>query len=166
MIRGLMCAAAAFGFVMSAAAVPTNPASVQSTLTSAGATGVTADPGQGDYVITYGSIDPGTGSTVNFTARLMRCENNANCKTVLQFANFDMERTVRPADYEAINAYNDSYPFGRAYIYTYDDGNFAFGVDYVTDLDDENQFGTNEVETFKIVLGSFLDHMIQSGLVN
>lgn len=159
MIRKLALIGAAFGLSLSASAVPTTSTDVARIFEANGITNIDADPAEGDTALVSGSIDLGAGTPVNFTARIMRCEDGANCRTVLIFANFDLGREVRTNDYVAVNSYNDSYPYGRAYVFVDQDGMASVGVDYVVDLEDENAFGENEVETFRIVVSSFIDHI-------
>lgn len=159
MIRKLALLGAAFGLSLSAAAVPTSSTDIARIFEANGITNIEADPAEGDFALVSGSVDIGTDTPVNFTARVMRCEDGANCRTVLMFANFDLGREVRASDYVAVNGYNDSFPYGRGYVYVDQDGMASIGVDYVVDLEDENAFGENEVETFQIIVSSFIDHI-------
>ena len=160
MIRTVFAATSVLMLSATASAVPITPADVGAVLSANDVLDVEIDPIEAgsDFAIGSGTVDLG-GSTVNFTTRIMRCDDGITCKTVLMFANFALGRPARPGDYEAVNSYNDTYPFGRAYVYVDENGDASVGVDYVVDLEDENVFGANEVSTFGIILSSFLDQM-------
>ena len=56
--------------------------------------------------------------------------------------------------------YNDSYPFGRAFLIgDPDTEGYMVGIDYSISLADENDYGQQEVSLFFIILDSFITHM-------
>ncbi len=68
---------------------------------------------------------------VFYFVRAMDCAGGA-CSTLMFFANFDLGRDATPADFNAVNAFNERQVFGRAYVVEDRD---TVGVDYVIDLD-------------------------------
>ncbi len=68
---------------------------------------------------------------VGFFVRALDCEKAA-CSTLVFFANFQLGRPVRDADYRVLNRFNDGQVFGRAYALESID---EIGVDYVVELD-------------------------------
>jgi hypothetical protein len=137
---------------------PVTAETVEAVLADHGVTDITFYPDEGDSIGSLEGLYPDL--DVGFSVRLLRCEDGPDCFTALFFANFDLERTPEASDYFDMNSYNDTYPFGRAYVYEDEDGTAAIGVDYVVDLEDENVFGDNEVATFGVILSSFIDHMV------
>ncbi len=166
MIRSALLAAT-FGlasFALPAYAVPATVDEVMEILRDNGVENLERDDSFDEFTHVYGSLKVGDDDPVVFTTRVMRCDQQDQCRTILMFANFDMGRPLEPSDYETVNGYNESYPFGRAYVFNDEEANeVTIGIDYVVDLEDENAFGTNEVNTFQIIIGSFFEHMMESG---
>ena len=166
MIRSalLVAAAALATFAVSARAEPASVEEIMEVLRENGAEDLERDDSSEEFTQIYGSLRVDAEEPVMFTTRVMRCNMLDKCSTVLMFANFDMGRPLAQDDYVTVNAYNDSYPFGRTYLYNNEDTNeVTIGIDYVVDLEDENTFGSNEINTFRIILNSFFEHMIESG---
>ena len=77
-------------------------------------------------------VATGTAGEFEFYVRGLACSGApAACENIIFFANFDLGRTITPADYRIVNTYNDSQVFGRAYVLQ--DKN-SVGVDYVIEL--------------------------------
>ena len=74
----------------------------------------------------------GSAGAFSFFVRTMGCSGEPlACDTLMFFANFELGREVSPADYRAVNAFNDSQVFGRAYVLARQS---QVGVDYVIEL--------------------------------
>ena len=74
----------------------------------------------------------GSAGAFSFFVRAMGCSGEPPaCDTLMFFANFELGRDVSPADYRAVNAFNDSQVFGRAYVL---ERQSQVGVDYVIEL--------------------------------
>lgn len=100
------------------------------------------------------SMITGTIDDVKFIADVRDCEaDRTGCLTVLFFANFRLGRETVSDDYIQANAYNDRRTWGRAYVLVDE-----IGVDYAVGLNDENEFGENEIEIWKLVLSAFKEH--------
>lgn len=100
----------------------------------------------------------------NFTVRLMDCDETRTCRSSLTFATFDMDGTPDISAFQKINDYNDSYPFGRAFLIGAPDRQgYMVGIDYAISLADENNYGQQEVNLFFIILDSFIAHMQDDG---
>ena len=150
MIRHFIAAGILASVSTFAYAVPVSPQDVIRVLKANGATDVSSETDEdGNGVEVYGTIND-----VNFIANAIDCNpGNTSCKAILFFANFDLDRAAMPEDYVKANEYNDGRTWGRAYVL--DD---QIGIDYAVDLYDENRFGTNEVETWGVIIDSFLEH--------
>ena len=88
-------------------------------------------------------IDSKTGAPVafgkagdfNFVARAMNCSGiPKSCEELMFFANFPLGRPLRVTDLVAVNNYNESQVFGRAYVVRPGAGDGEVGVDYVIEL--------------------------------
>jgi hypothetical protein len=155
MLKSLAIAATATLFATTASAVPATPEAVEALLASMNTTDIVSETIDDTIV----RID-GTRQGYNFTVRLMDCTEGTNCVSSMIFATFNMDTRPQLADFTSVNEYNDSYPFGRAFLIgdTETDG-FLVGVDYAVSLSDENALGTDEVNLFFVILNSFVGHM-------
>jgi Putative bacterial sensory transduction regulator len=71
-------------------------------------------------------------------AELMDCpdETFEGCRSVLLFANFELDGKISPDDVAHVNTFNDSQPLGRAYYFTGQEGRpDQVGVDYRISFD-------------------------------
>ncbi len=143
-------AGAAIAIAGAASAVPVTPQEVRDVLSANGATELNIIPTENSTSSQVsGKIDG-----VNFVADVRVCgDDRKDCKAVLLFANFSLDRDALPEDYVHMNDYNDRRTWGRAYVLP-----DQIGVDYAVDLYDENAFGRNEVETWQVILSSFREH--------
>lgn len=94
-----------------------------------------------------------------YSVRMMDCVDDRGCNSVMQFATWSMDGSPDFEMYEKINHYNDSYPFGRAFIYQGGEEGYSVGVDYVIDLSDEQNYNDDDVEMFFNVIESFVGHL-------
>ena len=70
--------------------------------------------------------------SIQFWVRALDCAGAPKaCSTLMFFANFELGREATPADYKAVNAFNDRQVFGRAYLLP---AKNLVGVDYVLEL--------------------------------
>lgn len=70
--------------------------------------------------------------SIQFWVRALDCAGAPKaCSTLMFFANFELGRDAGPADYQAVNAFNDRQVFGRAYLLP---AKNLVGVDYVMEL--------------------------------
>lgn len=74
----------------------------------------------------------GRAGEVSFFVRALSCAGRPPaCENLMFFANFELGRAATTQDYRAINSFNDSQVFGRAYIL---EDQRQIGVDYVIEL--------------------------------
>lgn len=159
MLKTLAMAAIAAMFAPTVSAVPATPEAVEALLSSMNATEIQTETVDETVV----GIDA-TRQGYAFTVRLMDCTDSTNCVSAMIFATFNMAGRPMLADFTHLNAYNDTYPFGRAFLIgdTDTDG-YLVGVDYSLSMADENMLGTNEINLFFVILDSFITHMQEAG---
>lgn len=89
------------------------------------------------------SIDSSSGAPVavaelgdyKFFVRAMNCSGTPkSCSELMFFANFPLGRALSVQDLVAVNNYNESQVFGRAYVLRSSGQNGEVGVDYVIEL--------------------------------
>ena len=99
-------------------------------------------------------------NTYNFSVRMMDCSDEGRCRSVMMFSNFNMAGAPDIDQYNRINHFNDSRPFGRAFLLgqPYEE-DYKVGVDYVIDISQENNFNAADLDLFFIVVDSFVEHM-------
>ena len=97
---------------------------------------------------------------INATVRLGNCGDDGRCGYVMMFATFDLGVPADKEVFDKTNFYNDSYPFGRAFILDNEDeaASDIVGIDYTVDLSNEANFDTDDLETFKSVLDAYVAH--------
>jgi len=98
-----------------------------------------------------------------FLVRGMECSGAPKaCASLLFFANFGMASAPTQADFEAINRFNDSQLYGRAYIIP---ARNEVGVDYVIELDGgvSTENLSRNVARWADVVGAFVAHMSGAG---
>jgi hypothetical protein len=126
---------AAFAALVMATAAPAladtksalTPDEVMSVLDAAG-----LKPRLSQDLATGAPVFLGSAGNINFVVRALNCSGSpAACENLLFIANFDLERPVAPEDYVAINRFNDSQLFGRAYVLA---GSNQVGVEYVLEM--------------------------------
>ncbi|MEL6111556.1 MAG: YbjN domain-containing protein [Pseudomonadota bacterium] len=72
----------------------------------------------------------------SFTVRTLDCSGRPQrCTTLMFFANFELGRRITGGDFVAINNFNESQVFGRAYVLRSSGEKGEVGVDYVIELD-------------------------------
>lgn len=152
-----LSAAATLG--LAAQAGPVTPSEAETVLESYGAT-LTGSAGVGDTAHTIDATLDG----VNITVRLGNCGEDGRCGYAMFFSTFDLGQ---PADLQTLartNAYNDSYPFGRAFVIPSEDGQSdVVGIDYVIDLQGDSALETSDVGRFAEVLSSYVNHWTSAG---
>ena len=155
MLKSLAIAALAAFAASTASAVPATPEAVEALLESMNTTDIVTETID-DTIVRIDATRQG----YNFTVRLMDCTEGTNCVSSMIFATFNMDARPTLTDFTNVNEYNDSYPFGRAFLIgdTETDG-YLVGVDYAVSLTDENTFGADEVNLFFVILNSFIAHM-------
>lgn len=94
------------------------------------------------------------------TLRLTDCEPDIGCQVAIIFATFDPPADVPPVQLlDAANRYNDSYPFGRAFVLPNNDGSVrAIGVDYSLDLRNETSLDAVDLNLFYQIVVAYTDH--------
>lgn len=124
-------------------------AGLEATLTEDARTGTPVAQGQiGSYI---------------FVVRGMECSGAPTaCGALLFFANFGMGAAPSQADFEAVNRFNDSQLYGRAYIIA---SRNEVGVDYVIELDGGVSMDnlSRNVARWADVVGAFVAHMSGGG---
>lgn len=139
---------------LTAQAAPVSPSEAEDVLEAYGAT-LTASSGAGENAHTIDATIEG----VNITVRLGSCGEDGRCGYAMFFSTFDLGQ---PADLQTLartNAYNDSYPFGRAFVIPSEDGSSdVVGIDYVIDLTGDASLDADDVARFAEVLSSYVNH--------
>tara|TARA_R110000787_G_scaffold59109_1_gene134014 strand:+ start:4264 stop:4743 length:480 start_codon:yes stop_codon:yes gene_type:complete len=155
MLKSLALAIAAASMVLTASADAGNPEAVAQMLRNSDSTNVGIE-----WVDdTIARIDASRDG-YNYSIRMMDCNDAQYCVSNMIFATFDMVGAPGMADYMKINEYNDSYPFGRAFLIgSPDEDSYVIGVDYTFMTSDENVLGKEEVDLFFVILDSFVKHM-------
>ena len=155
MFKPLAVAMSATCLAFAASANPASPDSVSGLLQGMDSTDVVIE-----WIDDSTARVDATRNGYNFTVRLMDCDESKKCKSSLTFATFDMDGTPDIGEFQKINDYNDSYPFGRAFLIgDPDTEGYMVGIDYSISLADENDYGQQEVSLFFIILDSFITHM-------
>jgi hypothetical protein len=159
MLKPLALAIAAASMAFTASATPGNPEAVAEMLRNSDSANVEIE-----WVDdTIARIDANRDG-YNYSIRMMDCNADQYCVSNMIFATFDMDGSPALADYIKINEYNDSYPFGRAFLIGGpDEDGYVIGVDYTFMTSDENVLGEEEVNLFFVVLDSFVKHMQEEG---
>ncbi len=159
MLKSLALALAAASIAFAASADAGNPDSVAAMLRDTNSTNVEIE-----WVDdTIARIDASRDG-YNFSIRMMDCNADQYCISNMIFATFDMAGSPALADYMKVNEYNDSYPFGRAFLIGQpDEDGYVIGVDYTFMTSDENVLGKEEVDLFFVILDSFVTHMQEEG---
>lgn len=141
-----------------------SPASAQmkSAVTAAELQSILADAGMSVTMIedaqTGSPVATAQSGAVQFWVRALDCAGAPkSCSTLMFFANFELGRAATPADYQAVNGFNDRQVFGRAYLIP---GRNQVGVDYVVELDGGVAPGniSGNVARWVDVIGAFIDH--------
>lgn len=77
----------------------------------------------------------------------------------MMFSTFDLGQTADADTLVRTNSYNDSYPFGRAFVVpSGEEGNDLVGIDYVIDLSGEAVLDAGDIAQFQEVLQSYIAH--------
>lgn len=100
-----------------------------------------------------------------FTVRAMNCGGSPQaCKELMFFANFKLGRQLTVRDFFAINQFNESQVFGRAYVLLSSGENGEVGVDYVIELNGgvTKDHVTQNVERWSDVVTTFINSMTAS----
>ena len=155
MLKPLAIAATAALFATTASAAPATPEAVEVMLTAMDTTEIQTERVD-DTIVRIDATRQG----YKFTVRLMDCTDGTACVSSMIFATFNVDARPTLADFTHINEYNDSYPFGRAFLIgdTETDG-YLIGVDYAFSMADENALGADEINLFFVILDSFIAHM-------
>lgn len=107
----------------------------------------------------------GTVGEHNFTVRSMNCSGNPKaCSEFMFFANFQLNRPITVGDFVAINNYNETQVFGRAYVLRSSGRSGEVGIDYVIELDGGVSLDhvTQNVERWGDVVTAFIESMTAS----
>lgn len=99
-----------------------------------------------------------------YSIRMTYCGDVSGCGAAIMFATFRMPGAPDLEMYRTINAYNDTTPFGRAFLLEpgAEDDTYAVGVDYVLDLSNEGRLDRTDVEMFADILDTFVIHMSET----
>ena len=162
MIRSALTAAACGLVALGTSATPVSPEDASSVLLAAGSE--TAE-------VTWLSEDiariDGKYGDYFYSVRMMNCDSEAQCSTAMIFATFTMTGVPGLSTYEKINEYNDSLPFGRAFLLMSEvEDNYIVGVDYSLDLAHEHDLTKQDMELFMNILLQFTGHMSGNNDVN
>ena len=156
MLKASYClAASAFLLAGMANAEPITPEDARQLLASVDAeTGDLPDEDGSVYVLDFRL------NGLSQTLRLTDCEPDSGCKLAIIFATFDPPADVPPVQLlDAANRYNDSYPFGRAFVLPNNDGSVrAIGVDYSLDLRNETSLDAVDLNLFYQIVVAYTDH--------
>ena len=69
-----------------------------------------------DKLVLKGTTKLSGGQKINFILRTRDCKGKPlACETLMFFANFDLGREIKPADFKTLNKFNDTSVFGRSY---------------------------------------------------
>ncbi len=150
----LLAIAAAASVSFAAHATPISPSQAEDVIESAGATLTGSQPaGEGSH-----TIDASLGE-VNITVRLGNCAEDDTCGYAMMFSTFDLGQAADANTLAKSNSYNDSYPFGRAFVVpSEDEGGDLVGIDYVIDLSGEAELDAGDIAQFEQVLKSYIAH--------
>lgn len=95
----------------------------------------------------------------NATVRLGNCDEEDRCSYAMMFATFNLGRTADEAVLTKTNHYNDSFPFGRAFVLKgNDETGDVVGVDYAIDISSDASFDATDLARFEEILAAFVDH--------
>ncbi|WP_084395766.1 YbjN domain-containing protein [Henriciella aquimarina] len=155
-MRTLIASLAAAGFAFAAQAAPITPSQAEDVVEAAGAT-LSASEGVGEdaHVIDAKFAD----MDLNFSVRLGNCDEMDQCGYAMLFSTFELEQAASSETLAKTNSYNDSYPFGRAFVIPGSEGaGDIVGIDYVIDLSEEAALNPGDIERFKEILNSYFTH--------
>lgn len=138
---------------LAAAAKPITPSQAEDLLADYGAN-LSASTAVGEDAHT---IDAQIGD-INMTVRLGGCDENGFCNYAMMFATFDLGSAADETTLMKTNGYNDSFPFGRAFVVPGDDGNDIVGIDYVVDISSEANLDATDIARFEEILSSYINH--------
>lgn len=139
-----------------ASATPVTPNEAEDIIETYGASLIGSSPAGDNAHVIDAKFD-----TLNFSVRLGDCDAADQCSYAMMFATFDLGQKASAGTLEKTNAYNDSYPFGRAFVIpsgTEPDASDAVGVDYVVDLSNETEFDNEDIARFETVLSTYISH--------
>ncbi|MEM5517858.1 YbjN domain-containing protein [Henriciella sp. AS95] len=152
MKTALLLASAAF-LGMTATAQPMTASDAEDVLTNYGAT-LTSSTAVGEDAHTIDAqIDD-----INMTVRLGGCDADALCSYAMMFATFDLGAAADQSTLEKTNGYNDSFPFGRAFVIPGEDGEDIVGIDYVIDISSDANLDGADIARFEEILNSYITH--------
>ena len=158
MLKPLALAALSVSMVHAATAEPISPRDASKLLKDMGSTGVSIK-----WVNDETARIEATLKDYFFNVRLMNCNDEGLCASSMIFATFSMDGSPSFSEYQHINEYNDSYPFGRAFLLDSSDADeYVVGVDYSADISAENDFTEGDVDMFFVILNSFVTHMSEA----
>lgn len=140
---------------LAAHADPITPSQAEDVIEAAGAT-LSASEASGEF---SHAIDARIGD-VNITVRLGGCDADTGlCNYAMMFSTFDLGQKANEQTLFKTNSYNDSYPFGRAFVIPgQDDSGDIVGVDYVIDLSGEASLDPEDIGMFQEILSSYVTH--------
>lgn len=154
-MRFTICLAAAT-MALAAHAGPITPSQAEDVIEAAGGTlSESRAAGDDSHVIDAKFED----ANLNFSIRLGDCDDTGACKYAMMFATFDLGEAATTDTLVKSNAYNDSYPFGRAFVIPgEEEAGDVVGIDYVLDLSSEATLDTGDMALFKDILNSYFTH--------
>lgn len=151
-----LLALAATAATLSAQAAPITPEAAKAVVEASGAT-VNSEGSSGANAYVLDAHLPS--KNLNFSVRLGDCTDAGTCSYAMTFATFQIEETDWESLLKRVNAYNDSYPLGRAFVLPGADGQpLAVGIDYVENISDEATFDDSDLTAFQTILSNFIDH--------
>ena len=102
-------------------------------------------------------VASGSAGEFAFYVRALDCSGSpAACESLVFFANFELGRDATANDFRAVNSFNDSQVFGRAYVL---DSENEVGVDYVVELSGgvTSEHLSQNIGRWADVISSFVD---------
>lgn len=155
MIRSILSAAAALVLAAPAMAWPISPENAAKVLTNAGSEDAEVVWLSDEVARIDAKVDD-----FFYSVRMMNCTEDKTCGSAMLFATFTMEGAPDMAMYEKTNLYNDSYPFGRAFILDEPGSEgYTVGVDYTVDLRNEHNLDAEDLGLFRDILPAYTGHM-------
>lgn len=96
-----------------------------------------------------------------YSIRMLGCNAEAGCDRVLIFSTFRVAGYPDLAAYQKVNHYNDTIPFGRAFLLepAPEEDTFSVGVDYALDLTHETRLDAADMDKFIVIVDSFVARM-------
>ena len=142
--------------VLTAHAAPITPEAAKGVIKASGATISSERAASANaYVISAMWAD----QNLNFSVRLGDCSGTGSCSWAMTFATYELPASDWESVLQKVNSYNDSYPFGRAFVVAgANDKPKAIGIDYAVNIADEASFDSKDLTKFRNIATNFIEH--------